>query len=92
MVICGNVGEFVVIVGEVWEVKGVDVGVGLVDVLSIVEKVVNEWSMVVIISGEVDVILDGMCFVKVVNGSVLFLRIIGFGCLFSVVCGSFMVV
>lgn len=69
-----------------------DAGVGSADVLSIAEKVANEWSTVVIISGEVDVISDGTRFAKVANGSALLPRITGSGCLLSAVCGSFIAV
>ncbi|HAC3548208.1 TPA_asm: hydroxyethylthiazole kinase, partial [Listeria monocytogenes] len=62
------------------------------DVLSIAGKVANEWSTVVIISGEVDVISDGARFAKVANGSALLPRITGSGCLLSAVCGSFIAV
>ncbi|EHU9850102.1 hydroxyethylthiazole kinase, partial [Listeria monocytogenes] len=55
-------------------------------------KVANEWSTVVIISGEVDVISDGTRFAKVANGSALLPRITGSGCLLSAVCGSFIAV
>ncbi|EAG7396071.1 hydroxyethylthiazole kinase, partial [Listeria monocytogenes] len=67
----GNAGELAAIAGEAWEAKGVDAGVGSADVLSIAGKVANEWSTVVIISGEVDVISDGTRFAKVANGSAL---------------------
>lgn len=69
-----------------------DAGVGSADVLSIAGKVANEWSTVVIISGEVDVISDGTRFAKVANGSALLPRITGSGCLLSAVCGSFIAV
>ncbi|EAE6035576.1 hydroxyethylthiazole kinase [Listeria monocytogenes] len=88
----GNAGELAAIAGEAWEAKGVDAGVGTADVLTIAEKVANEWSTVVIISGEVDVISDGTRFAKVVNGSALLPRITGSGCLLSAVCGSFIAV
>ncbi|EDE9895207.1 hydroxyethylthiazole kinase, partial [Listeria monocytogenes] len=88
----GNAGELAAIAGEAWEAKGVDAGVGSADVLSIAGKVANEWSTVVIISGEVDVISDGTRFAKVANGSALLPRITGSGCLLSAVCGSFIAV
>ncbi|MBC6137164.1 hydroxyethylthiazole kinase [Listeria innocua] len=88
----GNAGELAAIAGEAWEAKGVDAGVGSADVLTIAEKVANEWNTVVIISGEVDVISDGTRFAKVANGSELLPRITGSGCLLSAVCGSFIAV
>ncbi|QGM80648.1 hydroxyethylthiazole kinase [Otariodibacter oris] len=88
----GNAGELATIAGEDWQAKGVDAGDGNADMNSIAKKVANQYQSVVAISGEVDVVSDGVKTVNIHNGTPMFPKITASGCLLSSVCGAFLAV
>ncbi|MBE2896406.1 hydroxyethylthiazole kinase [Pasteurellaceae bacterium HPA106] len=86
----GNAGEIATLVGAQWQSKGVDAGTGEGDVAEMASSVANRYQCVVVVSGAVDVISDGTRIARVSNGTPLFPRITGSGCLLSAVCGAYL--
>lgn len=88
----GNAGELATIAGETWQAKGVDAGQGDVDLKTVAQRVAKQYGCVVLISGAVDVISDGIQTATVHNGTPLFPKVTASGCLLSAVCGAFLAV
>ncbi|MGV6987570.1 hydroxyethylthiazole kinase [Testudinibacter sp. P80/BLE/0925] len=88
----GNAGEMAFLANVSWQSKGVDVGSGNADLDSIANKIAQQYHCVAMISGEIDVISDGKQVAHIRNGTPLFPRITGSGCLLSAVCGAFLAV
>ncbi|MBV7388352.1 hydroxyethylthiazole kinase [Pasteurellaceae bacterium TAE3-ERU1] len=86
----GNAGEIATLAGSQWQSKGVDAGTGEGDVAHMAKALATRYNTVVAVSGAVDVITDGTQCVRVNNGSPLFPRITGSGCLLSAVCGAYL--
>ncbi|MGB3751638.1 MAG: hydroxyethylthiazole kinase [Arcobacteraceae bacterium] len=86
----GNIGEIAHLAQANWCSKGVDAGSGEADLSQIVKDVALEYDCIVSMSGEVDHISDGKQVAKIYNGSALFPKITGSGCLLSAVCGAFL--
>lgn len=91
-VIRGNAGELACIAGEQWQSKGVDAGQGSADVISIAQRVAQRYQCVVAISGATDVVSNGANTALVHNGTPMFPKITGSGCLLSAVCAAFVAV
>ncbi|MEG0618920.1 MAG: hydroxyethylthiazole kinase [Bacilli bacterium] len=88
----GNAGELARIANIPWTSKGVDAGEGNVLVKDIAEIVANRYQTVVAISGEEDIISDGIQTIGVLNGHPLMTKITGTGCMLSGICGAFIAV
>lgn len=88
----GNVGEIATLSGTAWQTKGVDSGSGQADVADLVTRVAQRHQAVVLASGAVDTVGDGQRVATIHNGTPLFPRITGSGCLLSSVCGAFVAV
>lgn len=86
----GNAGEIAHLAQVNWSAKGVDAGEGNADLSQIAKDVALKYSCIVSISGEIDYISDGIKVAKIDNGTSLFPKITGSGCLLSAVCGAFL--
>lgn len=86
----GNAGEIAHLAQVTWNAKGVDVGSGKADLSQIAKDVALKYNCIVSISGEIDYISDGKKVAKINNGTALFPKITGSGCLLSAVCGAFL--
>jgi hydroxyethylthiazole kinase len=86
----GNAGEIAHLAQVNWSVKGVDAGTGKANLSQIAKDVASKYNCIVAISGEIDYISDGIKVAKIDNGTVLFPKITGSGCLLSAVCGAFL--
>ena len=90
-VIRGNLSEISFIAGLSVSTKGVDTSKAdeKNDAEAIAKSVANKYSCVVGITGEVDVISDGIRIVKITNGHKLLSKVTGTGCMTSALVGSF---
>ncbi|MGR6979861.1 hydroxyethylthiazole kinase [Testudinibacter sp. P27/CKL/0425] len=88
----GNAGEMAYLANVDWQSKGVDAGQGNADLAAIANSIAQQYQCCAAISGEVDVISDGNRVAKIRNGSALFPKITGSGCLLSAVCCAFLAV
>ncbi|MAD41006.1 MAG: hydroxyethylthiazole kinase [Arcobacter sp.] len=86
----GNAGEIAHLAQAAWNAKGVDAGSGEANLSQIAIDVALKYNCIVSISGETDYISDGKKVAKIDNGTVLFPKITGSGCLLSAVCGAFL--
>ena len=86
----GNTGEIAHLAQVTWNAKGVDAGEGNADLSQIAKDVAKKYNCIVSISGEIDYISDGKKVAKIDNGTTLFPKITGSGCLLSAVCGAFL--
>lgn len=86
----GNAAEIAYLAQVNWNSKGVDAGSGNADLSQIAKKVALKYNCIVSISGEVDYISNGKKIAEVYNGTSLFPKITGSGCLLSAVCGAFL--
>ncbi|KGQ71484.1 hydroxyethylthiazole kinase [Chelonobacter oris] len=88
----GNAAEMACLANADWQSKGVDVGKGEADLNEIANTLAQQYQCTVVISGEVDVVSDGRQLANIRNGTALFPKITGSGCLLSAVCGAFLAV
>lgn len=86
----GNVGEIAYLAEVDWQAKGVDAGNGQADVDFLARTVAQHHQCVVAVSGAIDVISDGNKLWRIHNGSALFPRITGSGCLLGAICAAFL--
>lgn len=86
----GNTGEIAHLADTNWSSKGVDAGSGEADLSQIVKAVALKYNCIVSMSGKIDYISDGIQVAKIYNGTPLFPKITGSGCLLSAVCGAFL--
>lgn len=85
----GNAGEMAQLAGVDWQSKGVDAGSGDGDVVAIAQTVAEKYQTITVISGEIDYVSDGNTVISIANGSPLFPKITGSGCLHGAVCAAF---
>ena len=83
-----NVGELAAIAGVSWLAKGVDSGVGELDVAETAMFIANKYNCLVIVTGEQDVITDGNRLEWIVGGHEKVTKITGSGCLLSAFCAA----
>ncbi len=86
----GNAGEIAHLAQVAWNAKGVDAGSGNGNLEEIVKTVAQKYDCIVALSGEIDYISDGQKIAKIGNGTALFPKITGSGCLLSAVLGAFL--
>lgn len=86
----GNAGELATIAGIDWQAKGVDAGVGAGDVIEIARTVAQKYGTIAVMSGKTDVISNGVRTALIDNGTPMFPKITGSGCLLSAVCTAFL--
>ncbi|WP_071395176.1 hydroxyethylthiazole kinase [Bacillus tuaregi] len=88
-VIRGNSAEIANLIGEKWEVKGVDAGMVKGDVYSLARDAAKSLHAVVVVTGKEDIISDGTVTNVVYNGHPLLTNVTGTGCLLTAVIGAF---
>jgi len=88
----GNVAELANVIGEPWEIKGVDAGAGGGDVRALAERAAQKLGTVVVITGKDDIVTDGERTNTSGNGHPILTKVTGTGCLLSAVVGAFLAV
>ncbi|MGQ0285777.1 hydroxyethylthiazole kinase [Pasteurellaceae bacterium 22721_9_1] len=88
----GNVSEVAFLAGVEWESKGVDAGQGEGNIAEIALAAAQKYQCIVAVSGEIDYISDGKQVAKIANGTDLFPKVTGSGCLLGAVVGAFLAV
>ncbi len=91
-VIRGNAAEIANVIGEPWEIKGVDAGSGKGDHFHLAQKAARQLQTIVAITGKEDVVTDGKTTYVIHNGHPWLTRVTGAGCLLSSVVGAFVAV
>ena len=86
----GNAAEMAFLAGICWQGKGVDAGQGNADIAHIAQLVAQKYACVTAVSGAVDYVSNGQKVLQIVNGSSLFPRVTGSGCLLGAVIGAFL--
>lgn len=88
-VIRGNAAEIANVVGDAWQIKGVDAGEAGGDMIELARRAAKELRTVVAITGETDIVTDGETTYAANNGDALLTRITGTGCLLTSVVGAY---
>lgn len=88
-VIRGNTAEVANIVGEAWEIRGVDAGSGKGNIVELAITAAQKLKTAVVITGKEDVVTDGITTYTVANGHPILTKVTGTGCLLSSVIGAF---
>jgi hydroxyethylthiazole kinase len=89
-VIRGNAAEIANVIGEKWEIKGVDAGTAVNgNIVQLAITAANKLNGVVVITGKEDVVSDGKTTYSVSNGHPLMTKVTGMGCLLTSVIGAF---
>jgi hydroxyethylthiazole kinase len=88
-VIRGNAAEIANVVGEQWNIKGVDAGEGSGDVTELARKAALQLGCIAAVTGKIDVVTDGAATYLVNNGDILLTKVTGTGCLLTSVIGAF---
>jgi hydroxyethylthiazole kinase len=88
-VIRGNAAEIANVVGDNWEIKGVDAGDAKGDIIELALTAARKLKCVVVITGKEDVVTDGNTTYIVANGHHIMTKVTGMGCLLSSVIGAF---
>ncbi|MFD1886748.1 hydroxyethylthiazole kinase [Paenibacillus wenxiniae] len=85
----GNVAEIAHVIGENWQIKGVDAGGGTGDRKELALRAARKLGCIVVITGEQDIVTDGVQVNTVSNGHALLTQVTGAGCLLSSVVAAF---
>jgi hydroxyethylthiazole kinase len=88
-VIRGNAGEIANVVGERWEIKGVDAGSGEANIVELAITASKKLKTVVVVTGKEDVVTDGITTYIVANGHPIMTKVTGTGCLLTSIIGAF---
>lgn len=88
-IIRGNAAEIANVMGEAWEIKGVDAGQAGGNVEALARKAAKELNTVVAITGKIDVVAGLNELYTVHNGDEMLTRITGTGCLLTSIIGAF---
>ncbi|WP_420490658.1 hydroxyethylthiazole kinase [Neobacillus drentensis] len=88
-VIRGNAAEIANVVGEDWEIKGVDAGDAKGNIIDLAITAAQKLNCLVVITGKEDVITDGKTTYLVNNGHPIMTKVTGMGCLLTSVIGAF---
>ncbi|XKE94742.1 hydroxyethylthiazole kinase [Metaplanococcus flavidus] len=84
-----NAGELAAIGGVEWASKGVDAGSGNIDLEDLAARVAKEYSLVVAVTGETDIVADGSRVERITGGDRMMGSVTGMGCLLSAVTAAF---
>jgi hydroxyethylthiazole kinase len=87
-VLRGNAGEIASLVGVEAKVKGVD-GNMEGDKLELAKRAATQFQCVCVVTGEVDVVTDGIRAQAIHNGHLWMTKVVGTGCLLGGVIGAF---
>jgi hydroxyethylthiazole kinase len=88
-VIRGNAAEIANVVGENWEIKGVDAGDANGNIVELAISAAQKLNTVVVITGKEDVVTDGETTFVIANGHPILTKVTGTGCLLTSVIGAF---
>lgn len=88
-VIRGNAAEVANVLGEKWEIKGVDGGAHQGNTIDLAVTAAQKLNTIVVITGKDDVLTDGKTTYLVSNGHPLLTKVTGTGCLLTSVIGAF---
>ncbi|CAI6085113.1 Hydroxyethylthiazole kinase [Paenibacillus sp. JJ-100] len=88
-VLRGNIAEVAHVIGVPWTIKGVDAGAGEGDRIDIAERAAKQLNCIVVITGQNDIITDGLRTFLANNGHPMLTQVTGAGCLLSSVIGAF---
>lgn len=88
-VIRGNAAEVANLIGEKWEIKGVDAGNTNGDVKTLARAAAKKLGTVIVVTGKEDIITNGTDTYVVYNGHPILTKVTGTGCLLSAVVGAF---
>ncbi|WP_066064519.1 hydroxyethylthiazole kinase [Neobacillus soli] len=88
-VIRGNAAEIANVVGETWEIKGVDAGETKGNIVDLAITAAQKLNCVVVITGKEDCVTDGKTTYRVANGHPIMTKVTGMGCLLTSVIGAF---
>lgn len=83
-----NVGELAAIAGVNWHSKGVDSGSGKLDIVQTAKTVARNYNCLVIVTGETDVLTDGVQVALITGGHEKITKVTGSGCLLSGLCAA----
>jgi len=85
----GNAAEVANVVGQAWQVKGVDGGAGDGNIVELTQTAARQLKTVAVITGKDDVVSNGTDTYVVHNGDAILTRVTGTGCLLTSVIGAF---
>lgn len=85
----GNAAEIANVAGHQWNIKGVDAGHSQGNIIELATTTAKKLNLVVVITGEEDVISDGSRTIVVRNGHPILTKVTGTGCLLTSVIGAF---
>ncbi|KXH79737.1 hydroxyethylthiazole kinase [Sporosarcina sp. HYO08] len=88
----GNAAEIAAIAGVEWSSKGVDAGDGTANLDVAAQKVAKQYGCIVAVTGETDIVTDGVQLIRITGGHPLMSRVTGTGCLLSAVSAAFLAV
>ena len=88
-IIRGNAAEIANVVGEKWEIKGVDAGNTAGDTVTLTKNAALILNCIVVITGKEDIVSDGKTTFIIANGDPILTRVTGTGCLLTSVIGAF---
>ncbi|PWW08608.1 hydroxyethylthiazole kinase [Paenibacillus cellulosilyticus] len=85
----GNAAEVANVVGQAWQIKGVDAGAGDGNIVELAQTAARQLNTVAVVTGPDDVVSDGTDTYVAHNGDVILTRVTGTGCLLTSVIGAF---
>ncbi|MFP7300378.1 hydroxyethylthiazole kinase [Neobacillus niacini] len=85
----GNAPEVANVLGETWEIKGVDAGEQQGNSMELAITAARKLNTIVVITGKDDVLTDGETTYLVSNGHPLLTKVTGTGCLLTSVIGAY---
>ncbi|MEH7546627.1 hydroxyethylthiazole kinase [Neobacillus vireti] len=88
-VVRGNAAEIANVIGEKWQIKGVDAGAGNGDKVELAIKAAKISGCVVVITGKEDIVSNGETTYVVSGGHPILTKVTGTGCLLTSVIGAF---
>ncbi|PVX39854.1 hydroxyethylthiazole kinase [Pasteurella langaaensis DSM 22999] len=86
----GNAAEIAFLANVDWQGKGVDAGQGEANLGEIARTAAQKYQCIVAVSGEIDYLSDGKNVIQIANGTPLFPKITGSGCLLGAVIAAFL--
>lgn len=87
-IIRGNAAEIANLIGEQWDIKGVDAGSSSGNIIELTILAAKRLNTVVVVTGKDDIISDGTTTYVVHNGHPILTKVTGTGCLLSAVVGA----
>lgn len=88
-IVKGNIGEIKTLAGAETQVKGVDSLDDGEDAAEVCEQLAKDWKCIVVATGKRDIITDGKQTATVDNGSEMFTKITGAGCMLGALLAGF---